>query len=229
MSPSFLGIQIASMLSNTDILSKIIMAILTIFSMVSWMIIFEKSFKIKVINSKTEKFIKVFWSGENVYDIYKKYKDEAGCPVVSVFCDVMKDVDGIAKTKNDVNVEYAIEKVYDAMCVTISKKMQNIRYGMQFMSVIATTSTYFGLLGTVWGISQSFRMVSFMKEATVANLAPGISAALVTTIFGLVSAIPALIAHQLINYKINLIEENLNNFSIEFVGVMSKELEKDDD
>lgn len=229
MSPKFLSIQILSMLSNTDILSKIIIIILTGFSLFSWALIFGKVFKIISINSRTDNFLKVFWSGENVHDIYQKYKDNITCPTVSVFSEVMKDIEGLVNTKDNVSVEYAAEKVYDIMTVAISRCMQNIRSGMQFMNIIATTSTYFGLLGTVWGVSQSFKAISIMKEATIANLAPGVNSALITTIFGLVSAIPALIAYQMINYKINLMEENLNNFSLEFLGILSKELEKEDD
>lgn len=225
----FLLVQLLLMLSDTDILSKFIIAILVIFSIVSWTLIFGKISKIISINSKNDKFIKTFWSGENIYDIYQKYKSNVNCPTVSVFFGVMKDIDDIVKTKDDISVEYAAEKAYDKMTVTISTTMQKIRSGMQYMNVIATTSTYFGLLGTVWGISQSFKTISIMKEATIANLAPGVNAALVTTILGLVSAVPALIAYQLINYKLNLIEENLNNFSLEFLGVLSKELEKDED
>ncbi len=229
MNPKFLTIQLLSMLSDTDLLSKFIMAILVIFSIVSWTLIFGKISKIIATNSKNSKFIKVFWSGDNVYDIYQKYKDNVNCPAVSIFAEVMKDIDGIVSAKDVVSVEYAAEKAYDKMTVAISTTMQKIRSGMQYINVIATTSTYFGLLGTVWGISQSFKTISIMKEATVANLAPGVNAALITTIFGLVSAIPALIAYQLISYKLNLMEENLNNFSLEFLGVLSKELEKDED
>ena len=68
-----------------------------------------------------------------------------------------------------------------------------------------------------------------MKEATLTNLAPGINTSLIVTVIGLVSAIPALIAYQVIGSKINNIEEDLNNFSLEFLGILTKEMEKDED
>ena len=68
-----------------------------------------------------------------------------------------------------------------------------------------------------------------MKEATLTNLAPGINTSLIVTVVGLVSAIPALIAYQVIGSKINNIEEDLNNFSLEFLGILTKEMEKDED
>ena len=97
------------------------------------------------------------------------------------------------------------------------------------MNVVASTSTYFGLLGMVWNVSQSFKIISIMKEATLTNLAPGINTSLIVTVVGLVSAIPALIAYQVIGSKINNIEEDLNNFSLEFLGILTKEMEKDED
>lgn len=229
MNPKFLSIYILSMLSETDLFSKIIILILIVFSITSWALIFEKIFKLKILESRTDKFLRVFWSGENIHDIYKKYEKNINCPTILVFSEIMKNIDNIINSKDEIGVEYATEKAYDIMNVAISRSMQNIRSGMSIMNIIAATSTYFGLLGTVWGVSQSFKAISIMKEATLTNLAPGINSALTTTIFGLVAAIPALIAYQLISFKLNLVEENLNNFSLEFLNILSKELEADDD
>ena len=200
-----------------------------IFSVISWTIIFEKTFRFTILKSKTNKFFEIFWSGKNIYDIYEKYKENINCPIVSIFIEVMKELKNFENTKEATSLEYVSDKIYDLMSVSISKSIQKLRSGMTFINVVASTSTYFGLLGMVWNVSQSFKIISIMKEATLTNLAPGINTSLIVTVIGLVSAIPALIAYQVIGSKINNIEEDLNNFSLEFLGILTKEMEKDED
>ncbi len=221
--------QTSLMFFEMDLLSKIIISILVIFSVISWTIIFEKTFRFTILKSKTNKFFEIFWSGKNIYDIYEKYKENINCPIVSIFIEVMKELKNFENTKEATSLEYVSDKIYDLMSVSISKSIQKLRSGMTFMNVVASTSTYFGLLGMVWNVSQSFKIISIMKEATLTNLAPGINTSLIVTVVGLVSAIPALIAYQVIGSKINNIEEDLNNFSLEFLGILTKEMEKDED
>lgn len=221
--------QTSLMFFEMDLLSKIIISILVIFSVISWTIIFEKTFRFTILKSKTNKFFEIFWSGKNIYDIYEKYKENINCPIVSIFIEVMKELKNFENTKETTSLEYVSDKIYDLMSVSISKSIQKLRSGMTFMNVVASTSTYFGLLGMVWNVSQSFKIISIMKEATLTNLAPGINTSLIVTVIGLVSAIPALIAYQVIGSKINNIEEDLNNFSLEFLGILTKEMEKDED
>ena len=221
--------QTSLMFFEMDLLSKIIISILVVFSVISWTIIFEKTFRFTILKSKTNKFFEIFWSGKNIYDIYEKYKENINCPIVSIFIEVMKELKNFENTKEATSLEYVSDKIYDLMSVSISKSIQKLRSGMTFMNVVASTSTYFGLLGMVWNVSQSFKIISIMKEATLTNLAPGINTSLIVTVIGLVSAIPALIAYQVIGSKINNIEEDLNNFSLEFLGILTKEMEKDED
>ena len=221
--------QTSLMFFEMDLLSKIIISILVIFSVISWTIIFEKTFRFTILKSKTNKFFEIFWSGKNIYDIYEKYKENINCPIVSIFIEVMKELKNFENTKEATSLEYVSDKIYDLMSVSISKSIQKLRSGTTFMNVVASTSTYFGLLGMVWNVSQSFKIISIMKEATLTNLAPGINTSLIVTVVGLVSAIPALIAYQVIGSKINNIEEDLNNFSLEFLGILTKEMEKDED
>ena len=221
--------QTSLMFFEMDLLSKIIISILVIFSVISWTIIFEKTFRFTILKSKTNKFFEIFWSGKNIYDIYEKYKENINCPIVSIFIEVMKELKNFENTKEATSLEYVSDKIYDLMSVSISKSIQKLRSGMTFMNVVASTSTYFGLLGMVWNVSQSFKIISIMKEATLTNLAPGINTSLIVTVVGLVSAIPALIDYQVIGSKINNIEEDLNNFSLGFLGILTKEMEKDED
>ena len=84
---------------------------------------------------------------------------------------------------------------------------------MIFLASIVTGAPFLGLLGTVWGVMEAFGAVSQQQSSTIAALAPGVSAALLTTIAGLVVAIPSLFGYNfLLNTTKGLITE-LENYA----------------
>ena len=84
---------------------------------------------------------------------------------------------------------------------------------MIFLASIVTGAPFLGLLGTVWGVMEAFGAVSMQQTATIQTLAPGVSAALLTTVAGLLVAIPSLFGYNfLLNTTKNLITE-LENYA----------------
>ena len=69
--------------------------------------------------------------------------------------------------------------------------------GMSFLAIIGSTAPFVGLFGTVWGIMNSFIGIAESKTTNLAVVAPGIAEALLTTAFGLVAAIPAVVTYNL--------------------------------
>lgn len=227
MNITYLETQLLSILSNTDKISRIIIIILGFYSIATWVIIFDKLFKFRLLSAKMNRFSKNFWSGVPIYDIYQKYKDDTDCQSAYVFVTVMNEWDTLKNLDID-EQSVVVDRLYDIITVAENRSMLKIKSGMTFIHVVATTATLLGLLGTVWGISQSFRTIALMKEATLVALAPGVNSALVTTMIGLVAAIPALTAHHILQARINNIELELSNFSLELLGILTKELANSD-
>jgi biopolymer transport protein TolQ len=75
-------------------------------------------------------------------------------------------------------------------------EMNKLQSGMGILATTAAISPLLGLLGTVWGIMYSFINIGQQGSASIATVAPGIAEALVTTIAGLVVAIPAMVGHN---------------------------------
>ncbi len=223
-------LQIFSTLLHSDFLTKMIMFVLLIMSVVCWTIIFEKFFKFKLLSIKTSNFEKIFWSGDLLEDIYQKVKNSTKCPSIVVFISAMQewsasDIQSIIKN-NDNNKKTSLkERLYDVMTVATNRSMNKLKTGMSILLIIGTTATLFGLLGTAWGMSTAFKNVSLVKDATIATIAPGISAALVTTIMGMLTAIPAIFAYYYIRSKINYYEDELDNFKLEVLSILSREMD----
>lgn len=86
------------------------------------------------------------------------------------------------------------------------------------IAIASATAPLLGLLGTVTGMIETFRMINIFGTGDAKSLASGISEALVTTEFGLIVAIPALILHALLSRKVSAIKANMEMTSLAFLN-----------
>ncbi len=89
-------------------------------------------------------------------------------------------------------------------------EIENLERYLILLSTAVTISPFLGLLGTVWGIMSSFWGMASMQSANLTVVAPGIAEALITTIAGLATAIPAVIFYNMIVRKIDLVGNELD-------------------
>src|SRR5690606_28412796 len=83
-----------------------------------------------------------------------------------------------------------------AMRATYQREMDKLESSLSFLASVGSVSPYVGLLGTVWGIMNSFRGLANVGQATLSHVAPGIAEALIATAIGLFAAIPAVVAYN---------------------------------
>lgn len=99
-----------------------------------------------------------------------------------------------------------------------------LQRGLPLIAIASATAPLLGLLGTVTGMIETFRLINIFGTGDAKTLASGISEALVTTEFGLIVAIPALILHALLSRKIMGIKSSMEMTSLAFLnGVQRKE------
>jgi biopolymer transport protein TolQ len=84
---------------------------------------------------------------------------------------------------------------------------------MIFLASVVSGAPFLGLLGTVWGVMDAFAAVSVQQTASIQTLAPGVSAALLTTISGLLVAIPSLFGYNLLFASTKTLTTELENFA----------------
>jgi biopolymer transport protein TolQ len=205
------------------------MFILLGFSIYAWTIIIEKFFKFKLLNIKATAFEKLFWSGENVENIYEKIKSAQKSPNSMVFVAAMQEynsnnVQEIIKSNSASKKEAFKERIYSSMIVVARRSMKKLRKGIVFLLISATTSSFLGLLGTTWGLMQTFKTISLIKEANLVTIAPGMTSALLTMMTSILCVIPSLIAYHIFSNKVSDYEEELDNFTLEVLTILSREL-----
>ena len=120
----------------------------------------------------------------------------------------------------------ASEKLLDAR---LGEQAEKIEDGMTFLALTSTLAPFLGLLGTVWGILVAFRQMSTAGSAMMSAVGPGIAVALVTTVAGLVVAIPAITAFYYFRGRINKEVVSMETFCRELIArlerIIAEELE----
>ena len=100
-----------------------------------------------------------------------------------------------------------------------------VEHGMNVIATIVALEPMLGLLGTVWGVLDAFAEMGTAGSANLATIAPSISAALVTTVVGLIVAIPGVIAFNIMNSRIRDLSSDMEGFADELMGRIACEFQ----
>ena len=120
--------------------------------------------------------------------------------------------------------EAIIQGTSRAMNLALNREVEGLESYIPFLGTVGSISPYIGLFGTVWGIMHSFMGLSAVKQATLQSVAPGIAEALIATAIGLFAAIPAVMAYNRLNLRVNKLEQNYANFIDEFTTILHRQV-----
>ncbi len=93
-----------------------------------------------------------------------------------------------------------------------------LQRGLPLIAIAAATAPLLGLLGTVTGMMETFRLITVFGSGDAKQLASGIAEALITTEFGLIVAIPSLILHALLSRKVQGVKSTMEMASLAFLN-----------
>ncbi len=108
-----------------------------------------------------------------------------------------------------------IEEVMYESVLTTESKLQSL---LPFLAVCAASAPLLGLLGTVTGIINTFKMITVFGSGDVKSLSGGISEALITTKFGLIVAIPSLLLHAFLSRKAKRVVTQMETAGVAFIN-----------
>src|SRR4029453_18275034 len=106
------------------------------------------------------------------------------------------------------------------------REVESLEKNLSWLGTIASTAPFLGLLGTVWGIMNSFQAIAASKNTTLAVVAPGIAEALFATALGLVAAVPAVVAYKQLATDFGRYAGRLEAFATEFSAILSRQLDE---
>ncbi|MCG8525745.1 MAG: MotA/TolQ/ExbB proton channel family protein, partial [Opitutales bacterium] len=119
---------------------------------------------------------------------------------------------------SDESKELVEEVMYESM-IELQPKMERL---LPFIAVTAATAPLMGLLGTVTGMINTFKLITIFGTGDAKSLSGGISEALVTTEFGLIVAIPSLILHSLLSRRSQGVLASMERLAVAFVNGLNR-------
>ncbi len=222
-------LSILSLVARADFIVKLVLVLLLGSSIWSWAIIFDKVRRLRRVSTKASEFEEVFWSGGSLEDLYDRIGTKADHPMALLFASAMREwrrsgAHGLVESDRlSTGVQ---ERIGQVMRLTIARELDRLERYLGFLATVGSTAPFIGLFGTVWGIMNSFQSIAVSKNTSLAVVAPGIAEALFATAFGLVAAIPAVVAYNKFSSDLNRFSGRLEGFAGEFSAILSRQLDE---
>ncbi|MFY9326735.1 MAG: protein TolQ [Georgfuchsia sp.] len=218
-------LSILELVINASLVVKLVLALLTGVSLMSWYWIFRKWFAIGDAWRRTEKFERDFWSGGDLNSLYQSAvnnRHSTGA-LERVFEAGYRE---FLKLHGQKTLDHSavVAGIRRAMRATYQREVDDLDAHLSFLASVGSVSPYVGLFGTVWGIMHAFRGLANMSSATLAVVAPGIAEALVATAIGLFAAIPAVVAYNRFAHDVDRLSVRLESFMEEFANILQRQL-----
>ncbi len=224
-------LSLTSMIVNASVPVQLVMALLVMVSAMSWMYIFQKMIAIRSARVQTTEFENAFWSGANLNALYeevtssRRHRSGKNGALERIF---EAGMDEYRKAKlsfsgKEIDNASLLDGARRAMRAAYQREMDALESHLAFLASAGSVSPYVGLLGTVWGIMNSFRGLTDPQQATLSAVAPGIAEALVATAIGLFAAIPAVVAYNRFSHDIDRLSIRFESFIEEFSNILHRQ------
>jgi len=208
--------------------AKAIIGLLIVFSIIAWSTMFYKASQMRRARRLNHYFNEEFRAQRSVLEIFDRKLQVEGCPLYSVYQTGCSQLDARLRgpggerrrqsvsLKNMEHVKRAIENV-------VAQESLKLESGLILLAIAVSGAPFLGLLGTVWGVMSAFGGIAQQGTATLAAMAPGVAAALITTVAGLLVAIPSMFGYNYLVHNLRVFTVGLDNFAQELVSKMESE------
>lgn len=209
---------------RADIIVKVVMGILALASVWSWAVAIDKWFSVGGAKSRAKRIEQAFWSGQPMEDMDSRVTEKSSEALARVFAAGSREWREGRRTGGTEESQAIIQRASAQMDVAVSRETARMESGLSTLAIIASSTPFIGLLGTVIGIMNSFRDIAAKGETNLTVVAPGIAEALFATALGLFAAIPALIFYNKFSADIGAFSERMQNFAAEVSVRLSRRL-----
>jgi len=203
------GANIFIYFDNSNLAGKLIVIALFIFSLLAWTVMIGKYLELSRLRLSNHALEQSLASSESTLNIEAKGIGGPYATLLNSAQEAIKrfaDRQGESKQVRMGHVENALQRAVARQCIRYEHRMV-------VLGSIVSGSPFLGLLGTVWGVMDAFGSMSAQSTATLQHLAPGVSGALLTTVAGLLVAIPAVFGYNFLLTKAKIMVTELENFA----------------
>jgi biopolymer transport protein TolQ len=205
--------------------------VLALFSVLSWFLIFMKLRQFRRVRRQGDRFFGALERTTRLEDAYHAVMKLPPSPYgrilregVNFFAELRP---GALQASVDAAQATLTMTQLEALRLVLAKEIGAERDIMArflpWLATIGSASPLMGLLGTVVGVMHSFIGIATGGSGNISAVAPGVAEALVTTVAGLVVAIPAVMAYNLLASRLGLFAGEMEGFAHEIIGTLARE------
>ena len=202
-------------------------------------VILGKYHELGFVTREIRRFLWDFQSGNTVLEYYLQHRPTAASGIVRIYresCERLFKLLSPAARNSLVGVSAEgdaaaaltareIELVRGTCEHVLDEEENRVEGKMVVIATVVALEPMLGLLGTVWGVLDAFAEMGSAGSANLATIAPSISAALVTTVVGLLVAMPGVMAFNAMNTQIRDISSEMEGFADELIGRIACEFQ----
>ena len=201
---------------TTDRVGQIVIALLGVFSIFAWAVMMGKYSELKKLRELNFAFERKLSQERHILDLPENLRNRRDIPYADLLADALEAyarAAAIGKEKGDDSPRGRLEHAENAVQRALARQSLRYESSMITLASLVSGAPFMGLFGTVWGVMEAFSAVSVMQTASIQTLAPGVSAALLTTIAGLVVAIPSLFGYNILLGNVKTMITELENYA----------------
>ncbi len=221
------GSQVMEVILAASWITKLVLVVLLIFSVVSWAIILYKYRFFRRAKQATRQFLRFFGKGEEIVAIKREAEHCTDSPLAALFLEGYRRFKRMNSHSRNGD-ETGLKSLERSLRGTIQDEITHHEGYLSFLATTGNVSPFVGLFGTVLGIIDAFQEIGRQGTANIAAVAPGLAEALVATAAGLFAAIPAVVAYNFYMNRIRLTASQMEAFSMELMDLFEEQREREE-
>jgi biopolymer transport protein TolQ len=201
---------------TTDGVGQAIIALLAVFSIIAWAVMLGKNSELKKLRQLNFAFEQRLGQERHVLSLPENMRSRRDIAYADLTADAIEAywrAAAIGKEKGEDTLRGRLEHAENAIQRALARQTLRYESSMIFLASVVTGAPFMGMFGTVWGIMEAFVSVSVMQTASIQTLAPGVSAALLTTIAGLIVAIPSVFGYNFLLGRVKVMITEMENYA----------------
>jgi biopolymer transport protein ExbB/TolQ len=231
-------------IQNATTEGKITVLCLLVLSLFSWTIIITKFRQLMIARSAAKKFFASYIATRDPLDIKKRGEEFEGAPAWELYDRGAEELlyhlknnpvevkSVVTQSTGEGNTDHLARAIttkispssFEAVKVVLEEaagaQAMILEKGMIVLSTAVAGGPFIGLLGTVWGVMSTFAGIAEKNQASLTAMAPGVAAALVATVTGLLVAIPAMFGYNFMVTTIRNMTQELDGFATRYANQM---------
>ena len=225
----FATTNLITLFEKCDPVGQVITVLLMIFSIFAWSVMLGKYNELKKLRALNGAFEQRLREERKLLELPEVLRNRRNIPYADLLTDAIEaywHAAAIGKERGDDTLHARLEHAENAIQRALARQTLRYESSMVFLASIVSGAPFMGLLGTVWGVLEAFSAVATMQTASIQTLAPGVSAALLTTVAGLIVAIPSMFGYNILFASTKRMITELENYASSLADRIELEMQK---